>query len=213
MYALSVVNDASRTGFGRIADVQGRDAAALLRRHDDQDVADRVERAGADAAVRRRRHLFHDRRRGGIGRVDDLDAVVGGADVDVLPLPGDAPDRLGVVAVVRAGDRDRLDVFGRGRAGDVPDVDAAAADRDHVEGVAVAGVRNRVALGLAPGAVGRREAGELLGRGGVRHVVDPELLVAADHQVAVEHGRLVDLVPDLHRRRDDAPSASPPSAG
>jgi hypothetical protein len=48
----------------------------------------------------------------GFGRVDDLDAVVGGADVDVLPLPRNAPDRFGVVTVIRTGDRHRLDVLG-----------------------------------------------------------------------------------------------------
>ena len=60
-------------------------------------------------------------------------------------------------------------------------------------------------LGLAAGpAVGRAHLGQLLRRGRVRHVVEEEVFVPGHHQVAVEHGRLVEVSPAEQRRGDQA---------
>ena len=77
--------------------------------------------------------------------------------------------------------------------------------RDHVERVAGARERDRVRLGLAADpAVGRAHLRELLRRGRVRHVVEEEVFVPGHHQVAVEHGRLIEVSPAEQRRRDQA---------
>ena len=77
--------------------------------------------------------------------------------------------------------------------------------RDHVERVAGTRERDRVRFGLAAGpAVGRAHLGELLRRGRVRHVVEEEVFVPRHHQVAVEHGRLIEVSPSEQRRRDQA---------
>ena len=206
-----MVNESSGHGIHGIADVERRDAAAILGCHDDEDVADGLERPCADSAVGVRRDALDP---GGVRRirgVDDVDAVVRGADVDGASLPGESPNRLGEISVVDARKGELLQMHRRARVGDVPGVDATTPRRDHVEATAVLGERNgvRFCLALGFGSAGdatirRDHRRELPRHRHVRNVVNPVFFVAADHEIAVHHRRLAEVMTRELRGRDQA---------
>jgi hypothetical protein len=187
---------------GGVADVDGGDAGVLLGRGDDEEVSDGVERAGADAAELGGREAGDDHRVLRVGGVDDVEPRVGAADVDEGALPAEAPDGVGVVAVVDALELERAQQRRRRGVGEVPEVDAAAGDRGE-ERLAVGGARggHGVGLGLALGVRAQKLRDEDW-REGVGDV--PELVgaVAGEQQVAVDHrGLVVGLGAEL--RADD----------
>ena len=182
-----------QAGQQRIGDIDGRDAGEGLGRGDDQRGTEGIQRAGGDIAETGARDGGDVDGGGGIGDVDDVEAEGGGTGVEVVALPGDAPDAAGDVTVVDVRKLKLADECRCRGVGDIPDVDPLSRNGGHVGGaVGLPGVGDLVGLRLA-GAEVAQHLGALhrgIGIGDVPDLVDR---VPGEDDVAIIDRGLVEV--------------------
>ncbi len=160
-------------------------------------VAQRPERSGDDPAELVGGEPGHDGGALQLGGVDHVQAGAGAADVERVALPADAPDRLGVVAVVDPFDGDGAQQHRVQDVAQIPELDAEPVDHRRVGAplaavvAPVEGDLMRLRLAIAVRALEGAEEARPVGVGDVPEGV---LCVAREEQRAVHHRGLVVLL-------------------